>query len=256
MNFPFYAQAPKETVTRCNLCESKSFQLQNTVDRYGLTAPVVECKACGLVFLSSRMTPIAYRLFYEGGHYRRLLSEFYGKPITAQSIEAEQEVYATRLSGWLNPYKAQLWGGLLLDIGGSTGVVADRLAKDFNLDATVVEPSEQEAQRARDKGLSVAPVPFEEYHAGGNHYDLITLCQTVDHLLDIKEAFQHIRSLLSPRGLFFVDFVEDGPIKIDHPFYLTRRTMREFLFQTGFVTRALAKSEDGLHVNILAESVQ
>jgi 2-polyprenyl-3-methyl-5-hydroxy-6-metoxy-1,4-benzoquinol methylase len=143
-------------------------------------------------------------------------------------------------------------GGTMLDLGGSTGVVADWLARAFNLDATVVEPSAGEALRAHDKGLAVANVPLEEYDAGGNHYDLVLLCQTVDHLLDIRWALARIRDLVAPGGLFFVDFVEDGPIKIDHPFYLTRKTMTEYLRRAGFEVRAQEKSEDGLHVNVLA----
>jgi 2-polyprenyl-3-methyl-5-hydroxy-6-metoxy-1,4-benzoquinol methylase len=253
VNFPFYAQAPKESVDRCNLCGSSRRHLQNTIDRYGLTAPSVQCEDCGLVYLSCRMTPTAYRTFYQDGHYRELLSLFYGRPITAANIEVDQARYALRLERWLDSYMDKIRGGTMLDLGGSTGVVADWLAKAYNLDATVVEPSAGEAGRAHDKGLAVAQVPLEEYDAGGNHYDLVLLCQTVDHLLDIAGDLARIRQWVAPGGLFFVDFVEDGPIKIDHPYYLSRKTMAKYLSQAGLTVKAEEKSEDGLHVNVLAE---
>jgi 2-polyprenyl-3-methyl-5-hydroxy-6-metoxy-1,4-benzoquinol methylase len=209
---------------------------------------------CGLIFLSLRMTAEAYRDFYECGHYRKLLTEFYGKPMTPTSIEAEQAHYADRLSDWLRPHMDKLRGGLLLDLGGSTGVVAERLSKDFNLDGTVVEPAPPEPSAARDRGLAVANVRLEDNAAGGNHYDLVTLCQTVDHQLDIRGALGRIRALLAPGGLFFVDFVENGPLKVDHPYYLTQKTMRRYVERAGFRVKALEPSSDGLHVNVLCEA--
>lgn len=251
MTFPFYEQAPKEVVIACNLCRSKAFSKLGKMDRYGRHAPTVECKTCGLVCLSERMTPEAYREFYQQGHYRALLSQFYGRPVTAHTIQAEQMVYAARLAIWLAPYMESHTGGLLLDLGGSTGVVAERLQQEFNLDATVVEPSPAEADLAGSKGLAVATMGLEDYDAGGNHYDLVTLCQTVDHLLDIRAALKRIRGWVKPGGLFFVDFVENGPIKIDHPYYLTRQTMSEYRLKAGFSEVVMEPSGDGLHVNLL-----
>lgn len=249
--FPFYEQAPKENVEHCNLCGSVARTQMNKVDRYGLTAPVVECVDCGLQFLSCRMTPEAYRRFYEGGHYRRLLEGFYGRPFTPESLEAEQATYAGRLSAWLFGHINGLRGGAMLDIGGSTGVVAERLAKDYQFVATVLEPHGAESRRARDRGLVVATATMEEFDPLVK-YDLITLCQTVDHLLDIRGALAKIWLWLQRDGLFFVDFVEDGPIKIDHPYYLTRKTMLRYLEEAGFRTVYMEPSGDGLHVNVLA----
>jgi 2-polyprenyl-3-methyl-5-hydroxy-6-metoxy-1,4-benzoquinol methylase len=251
VNFPFYEAAPKEIVAQCNLCGRQAFHMRDLEDRYGLHAPTVQCAGCGLTFLSFRMTEKAYREFYRDGHYRRLLSEFYGRPITAQSIEDEQRDYAMRLSAWLMPHMDAHRSGLLMDVGGSTGVVAERLVFDYDMDGTVIEPAAEESARARDRGLSVAPVPIEEYD-NPVQYDLILLCQTVDHLLDIKGALRRIRQWIKPTGLFFVDFVENGPVKIDHPYYLTRKTMQEYLARTGFMVKILEPSSDSIHINVLA----
>ena len=119
VTFPYYAAAPKEIVTSCNLCGGNRFALYRLNDRYGLEAPSVECQGCGLRFLSFRMTAEAYEEFYAGGHYRELLATFYGHPVSAQSIEADQERYAAScLTRWTGTWEASgagfcsTWGAL------------------------------------------------------------------------------------------------------------------------------------------------
>jgi hypothetical protein len=254
VNFPFYAAAPKEIVSTCNLCGGNRFVLLSLTDRYGLEAPSVQCETCGLRFLSFRMTAAAYEEFYAGGHYRKLLGDFLGpERMTPQRLESDQTRYAGALVHWLSPHVKGIWGGTLLDLGGSTGIVAEHLSRAFNLDATVVEASIPEANRARDKGLAVANVRLQDYDAGGNHYDLILLCRTVDHLLDIKGDLARIRGWLAPKGLFFVDFVPKTPPKIDHPYILSTSTMRRYLEEAGFVVKGMGSMEVR-HTNMLCET--
>ena len=251
MRFDFYDTAPKEVVQSCNLCGGQRFLPAGLIDRYELIAPTVRCSACGLRFLLVRMTELAYRTFYMQGHYRKLLSVHYGKDITAHSIEAEQAVYAERLSTWLAPHMSEVASGLLLDLGGSTGVVAEHLCEAFDLDGTVVEPSAEEAQRAASRGLNTVAVTLANFPTT-SHYNLVTLCQTVDHLLDIKADLARIRKWVAKGGLLFVDFVEDCPAKIDHPFYLNTDTMHAYLIQAGLKRVAMERSVDGIHMNVLA----
>jgi SAM-dependent methyltransferase len=254
--FPFYENAPKELVESCNLCGSRLLKLIGLRDRYGFEAPHVRCQECGLVFLSLRMTAEAYREFYEAGHYRELIGAFTHKAWDNAKIASDQVRYAKFLSSWLSLHLNGQRGGLLLDIGGSTGVIAEQLALDHNFDATVVEPSVSEAAAARNRGLAVANVSLENYEAGGNHYDLVVLCRSVDHLLDIKAALKRIRQLVAPGGLFFVDFVRDCSIKIDHPFHLTDSTMTRFLESAGFRVKARnVPNRAGLNVMMLCEGV-
>jgi len=255
VNFPFYESAPKESVTECNLCGSKKYALIATRDRYGLDVSLVKCSNCKLIFLSERMTPEAYREFYEKGHYRELVSQYMVVPVPF-ATDPDQSPYAVCLANFLAPYMVSRRGGLLLDLGGSVGIVAEKLSKEFDLDATVVEASVPEAEKARARGLSVAPVRIEDYQAGGNHYDLITLCRTVDHLLDINADLARIRGWLAPGGLFFVDFVnaERSPhAKIDHPYLLTPATMGLYLDGAGFEVKVAAHSPDGRHDAMLCE---
>lgn len=253
--FPFYDSAPKEAVTSCNCCGSKRYALVATQDRYGLDVPTAKCRDCGLVFLSYRMTPEAYREFYKGGHYRALLAQFYKDRALGSAVEPNDSPYACAVSGFLGPFMQNARGGLLLDLGGSTGLLADKLAHDYNLDATVVEASPDEAWRAHARGLATAMVPIEEYANGGNHYDLITLCRTIDHLVDIRAVLDKVRGWLAPKGLFFVDYVVKPQIKIDHPFLLSRPVMWRYLESSGFGVRVEAMTSTKDRALMLCEGV-
>lgn len=232
----FDYQAQPAEVVDCNLCGWGHYHpkdIEALSDRYGLPQKADRCLDCGLVYLNPRMTREAYAEFYRSGAYRRLVSAFHGREINAQTIQPEQRVYAKALGDFLEPY---VWQGLqtLLDIGGSTGVVAISLAHRFGLKPTVMDPAPEELALA---GGETIPGFVEDYDPQGRRFDLVTMCQTADHVLDLMGTLKKVRSLLSQYGLFFVDIVDfeqTREVKIDHPYNLTRRTMREFLRRAGF----------------------
>lgn len=226
-----YSAAPKERVQECNLCGSTEFVTLATVDRYGFPVRTDGCMDCGLVFLNPRMTKHAYARFYER-HYRPLVSAYHGREINAQTIQPEQREYARRLADKLWPHIGQ--AETLLDIGGSTGVVARHLVTEFGLHATVLDPCAEELKEA--SGVEIEHGTIEDFRPA-QVWDLVTLCQTVDHLLDVSGALRKIRGLLAPDGLFFVDILDYDKTKqskVDHPFNLTVRTMKAYLERAGF----------------------
>jgi SAM-dependent methyltransferase len=253
-----YAAQPKQVRSRCNLCGFDRFVTLSHSDRYGYPAPADGCVRCGLVFMNPVMTSGAYGRFYQDV-YRPLVGAYHGRLIDANTIQAEQRQYAAALAELLAP-RLEQWGGKsLLDIGGSTGVVAHHLKERFGLAATVLDPAPMEIEVARRLGLQTLTGFVEDHDAGGTTYDLVLLCQTVDHLLDVSLSLRKIRELLSPDGLFFVDIVDfraayrrngsvEGAIKIDHPFYLTGETMHAYLRRSGFDVLAVDYAPDHLHI--------
>jgi SAM-dependent methyltransferase len=253
-----YAAQPKQVRSRCNLCGFDRFLTLSRSDRYGYPAPADGCLRCGLVFMNPVMTPDAYTRFYLDV-YRPLVGAYHGRLIDVDTIQAEQREYAAALAERLEP-RLEKWGGrTLLDVGGSTGVVAHHVKERFGLAATVLDPAPLEIAVAQQLGLETLTGFVEDHDAGGTTYDLVLLCQTVDHLLDISLSLRKIRELLSPGGLFFVDIVDfraayrrngsvEGAIKIDHPFYLTGETMHAYLRRSGFDVLAVDYAPDHLHI--------
>jgi ubiquinone/menaquinone biosynthesis C-methylase UbiE len=256
-----YAAQPKEAVSLCNLCGGSSFVGLAHRDRYGFPAETHACGTCGLVFLNPRMTPAAYARFYDGV-YRPLVSAFHSRTIDAKTIQAEQREYAVERARFARPFLERATLRSLLDIGGSTGVVAHHFAQEFGLEATLIDPAPLEVEEARRLGLETITGLVEQYDFGSRRYDLVLICQTVDHLLDIHGVLERVRHLLSLQGFLFIDIVDfraaylrnwsvEEAIKIDHPYYLTQETMTAYLRRAGFEILRTDYAADHLHVSYL-----
>jgi 2-polyprenyl-3-methyl-5-hydroxy-6-metoxy-1,4-benzoquinol methylase len=259
-----YRAQPCEAVTACNLCGAAAFAVITHRDRYGYPAEAHACERCGLVFLNPRMTADAYGRFYEGV-YRPLVSAYHGRLIDADTIQDEQHVYGAACADFLRPFVTGAGLRTLLDIGGSTGVVARVLADEFQLRGTVIDPAPPELARAKAYGLETITGLVEAHDFGDRQFDLIVLCQTVDHLLDAAGTLGRIRALLSPGGFFFVDIVDlraaylrnwsvEEAIKIDHPYYLTAPVMRAYLQRAGLTVLRTDYAADHLHVGYVCRA--
>ncbi len=254
-----YASQPREAVRICNLCRGTSFVVLTHRDRYGYPAQAQACCNCGLVFLNPRMTAEAYGRFYDG-IYRPLVSAFHGREINAHTIQAEQREYALERVELLRPFMETAGLKTMLDIGGSTGVVAHHVAEAFGLDGTVIDPAPLELEQARRFGLETITGLVEQHDFGYRTFDVVIICQTVDHLLDVSSTLARVRHLMTGNGLLFIDIVDfraaylrewsvEDAIKIDHPYYLTQETMTSYLRRAGFEPMRTDYAADHLHVS-------
>jgi 2-polyprenyl-3-methyl-5-hydroxy-6-metoxy-1,4-benzoquinol methylase len=264
-----YAAQPRQAVDACNLCGGNAFTVLTHRDRYGYPAQAHACTACGLVFLNPRLTAEAYARFYDGV-YRPLVSAFHGRLIDARTIQDEQRAYAAERAELLRPFMPSRSerggaGSTLLDIGGSTGVVAHHFAREFGLRGTVIDPSPLEVEQARGLGLETIAGLVEQHDFGSRRFDVVIICQTVDHLLDVAGTLALARRLLADGGLLFVDIVDfraaylrawsvEEATKIDHPYYLTEETMTAYLRRAGFDVLRTAYAADHLHVSYVCRT--
>ena len=257
-----YAAQERSRVRACNLCSGTRFTVLTHRDRYGYAASACACDRCGLVFLDPVMSAAAYGRFYSGT-YRPLVSAYHGRLIDARTIQGEQRDYAVDRGDLLEPYLRDGGHKTVLDIGGSTGIVAHALARRFGLEATVIDPAPLEAAEAQGLGLETIEGLVEEVDLGSRRFDAVLLCQTIDHLLDVAGTLRRIRELLSDGGIFFVDIVDfraaylrnwsvEEAVKIDHPYYFTEATAEAFLRRSGFEILRRDYAADHLHVSYVA----
>ena len=150
----------------------------------------------------------------------------------------------------------------MLDIGGSTGVVAAHFAREFGLRGTLIDPAPLEVDHARALGLETITGLVETHDFGASRYDVVLICQTIDHLLDVGGTLRRVRDLLTEGGFLFVDIVDfraaylrngsvEDATKIDHPYYLTQDTMQAYLRRAGFAIVHADYAADHLHVSYL-----
>ncbi|MGH9149973.1 MAG: class I SAM-dependent methyltransferase [Acidimicrobiales bacterium] len=200
------------------------------------------------------MTAAAYAAFY-ARTYRPLVSAYHGRRIDAETVQVEQRAYAATLGAFLEPLLASP-PAEILDVGGSTGVVAGALAQRFGARATVVDPSPDELAVARAAGMETVLGFAEDLDPGGRRWGLVLLCQTIDHLLDARATLAAMRAMTAPGGRAFVDILDVGVLlergsgiealaKIDHPYYFTRPTALAIFAQAGYTTVGERLTEDG-----------
>jgi SAM-dependent methyltransferase len=205
------------------------------------------------------MTAEAYGRFY-AGIYRPLVSAFHGRLIDARTIQTEQREYAGERADFIRPFMTDGTRKTMLDIGGSTGVVAAHVAREFGLHATVIDPAPLEVEQAQSLGLETITGLIERHDFGSRRFDAVIICQTVDHLLDVAGTLARVHQLLSDTGVLFIDIVDfraaylrnwsvEDAIKIDHPYYLTETTMAAYLRMSGFDVLRSDYASDHLHVS-------
>lgn len=251
-----YAAQPKERVDACNLCGARGEWVIPVAgrDRYGYPASFVACARCGLGWLSPRMTAAAYADFY-AAVYRPLVSAFHGRRIDAATVQAGQRDYAAELAGFVLPRLGRA-PRTIVDVGGSTGVVAGALAAGLGARATVIDPAPEELAVARAAGMETIAGTAEDLDPGERTWDLVLLCQTIDHLLDVRGTLRALRGMTAAGGRAFVDILDvdlvlgvqgrvERAVKIDHPYYLARATAVAFFALTGYAIVAERMSSDG-----------
>jgi SAM-dependent methyltransferase len=259
-----YESREQEFVRECNLCRSTHHVEVSRFDRYGFPAVLRLCARCGLGFLSPRLSAAEYASFYDGV-YRPLVSAYHGRLIDAQTVQEEQRAYADELRGFLRAY-LDTGPATVLDVGGSTGIVAAAVRDEFGSRPTVLDPAPHELAVAAAAGMETIEGFAEDYDPVSRRWDLVLLCQTIDHLLDVDAAICAIRGLLAQNGRAFVDVLDIGfmarrrgsiedAVKVDHPYYLTRETARAYFDRAGLDVVAERLSPDGHWGFLLAPAV-
>jgi len=242
------------TVRDCNLCGSSHHVEVARRDRYGYPVSFAVCARCGLGFLSPRLTADAYAAFYRDV-YRPLVSAYHGRRIDAETVQVEQRGYAAELAAFLEQALPRPPGSIF-DVGGSTGVVAGEIRAALGSRVTVLDPAPDELAVAAAARMETIEGFVEDFEPGERRWDLVLLCQTIDHLLDVSATLSAIRGVLADDGHAFVDVLDlehvmtregavERAVKVDHPYYLTRSTARAFFAASGLRVVAERMADDG-----------
>lgn len=259
------SQLETEAVDCCNLCGGRLFVRIGRRDRYGLDVKTVLCDRCGLVFLDPRPTAMAYAEFYRRW-YRPLTRAWSDSEHDPKARSTGQHAYAEALDRELLGAHIASHHRRILDLGSSSGEVALRFRDRYGLEAVCVDPSPAEIDEARAHDLEAVCASAEDFDPGDRRFDIVLICQAVDHLLDPARVLRRAHEWLSEDGLLFLDPLDfeamytrvgylRGALKIDHPYYFTRQTMDLFLARAGFQPLVIDASS-GFHLRYVCRKVQ
>ena len=249
-----YLSLCTEHVDKCNLCGSgpSAWATIALYDRFRYPTRSNSCMRCGMTCISPRMPQAAYNEFYASGEYRRLVNSLTGN---ATPLQDTQTRYANYLVDFMRPtLSAGYAGSTMLDLGGSTGILAAAFRDAFGLIPTVLDPAEGEVEQARGRGIEAIVGDAETFQPGDRRWGIVGIFQSIDHFLNPMAVLATAREVMEPGGLLIVDIAElrmllakrksiEDICKLDHPHAFTEYTLRAMLEQAGFVVLMTGYSE-------------
>lgn len=91
----------------------------------------------------------------------------------------------------------------LLDVGCSSGALL-AVASKLGFPVSGVEPAEQAAATARSRGFDVFPGLLQEANYPACNFDIVTMFEVVEHLINPITVGREIHRILKPGGLLII----------------------------------------------------
>lgn len=215
---------------------------------YGRHHTIVQCRRCGLVYTNPRLDRHDIAYTYEAVQDPLYLEEREGRVLTFEHHLKPLE----RITGLPN-------GRPLLDVGCYTGIFVE-IAVRHGWDAWGVEPSHWAVEEAQRRGLHVVQGTLDTADLPEAFFDVVTLWDVIEHLIDPYSALCHVHRLLKPDGLLVVHTIDieslfarlmgaRWPWLMEmHIYYFSRRTLRAMLESCGF--RVLSDRPQGRYLRL------
>jgi len=219
-----------------------------THNGYGKHHTIVQCRQCGLVYANPRLNQHDVLDTYQAVEDPLYLEEREGRVLTFEHHLAPLE----RIAG-------PPGGRPLLDVGCHVGVFVE-IAARHGWEAWGVEPSRWAVERAQERGLHVVQGTLGTEDLPEAYFDVVTMWDVIEHLLDPHRTLERVHRLLKPGGLVVVHTIDIGspfarlmgsrwPWLMEmHVYYFSRRTLRAMLEQCGF--RVLSDRPQGRYLRL------
>lgn len=226
----------------CPLCGAHEAKLLK-IERGALG--VVECLGCSLMRINPRL--ISPEEVYQG-KVELYREEF--RLIVQGKAEHHRDANYLKDIAKIARYKPK---GHFLDVGTNTGSFL-RLAKNRGWKLTGVEPSPQLGSLAREWwGLDIIEGFLEDVNLPARHFDVVTMTDVFEHVVNPKEVLTAARKLMKPDGILYVK-VPNGLFNVvkykvrrffgkntsndfdayEHVLHYSEETLRNMLKLSGF----------------------
>lgn len=223
---------------------------------------LVRCVRCGLVRVDPMPTQRDALELYDAGYFE-------DPEIGYADYLGDERVFRAEFRRRLRTIEAAGGRGRLFDAGCATGgLLLEARARGFSVSG--LEPSEAVAGVARERtGAPVRAQPLERVLLDRFWYDVITLFDVLEHLVDPVPPLRVLRGALRPEGLLAVTVPDFGgwwsrvtgprwPFVTpwEHLTYFTRRTLVTTLRAAGFREIKFAHARTPLSFGTLAHHVR
>jgi SAM-dependent methyltransferase len=206
---------------------------------------IMRCRACGMQYADFDGSPQFTKDFYtgdffRGGHEKFGYADYVGDKGNNMRMAADRKKFVEQYVS----------GGTVLDVGCAAGFFLEGLGPKW--DRYGCEPCEEIATIAREKfGDRISCVPFEQYQPEAQ-FDVITLWDSLEHVVDPNAVLAKAATLLKEDGFLFVGTPDAGSpaawllgrrwyyyVPPAHLFFFSRRTLPLMLNKHGFAVLRL-----------------
>ncbi len=195
------------------------------------------CSVCDCRFVADAIPDLVYDEGYFGGR------SFGGYPDYLRDRELLLSNFARRVR-WLRPHAR---GARLLDVGAAYGFLVEAARRE-GFDAIGLEPAQGcVAWARRELGVEMVPGSIERASFAEESFDVVTLLDVIEHVVDPALALRQVRRWLRPGGLVVIEtgdyqgllarvcgsrwYYYDPP---QHLTYFSRLSLERLLRRTGF----------------------
>jgi len=245
---------------QCNLCGADD----STPLAHKFDLTVVRCRRCSLIYTDPRPP-----LDIIWGRYGR--EYFEHEYLPSWGVHSDQvnsdELYQRHLPVLerLRAYRQTNW---LLDVGAGAGLFLHAAQRDgWQVQGVEIASSGVEFARSR-LGLDVLQGSVTKVALSDRRYDVVTLQETIEHLLDPFADLKEILRVLRPGGALSITTPNFDSVAYkligrewsvlspgEHLFYFTPRTLAAMLERVGFIHISVhtdgASSPDHVHMRTL-----
>jgi SAM-dependent methyltransferase len=192
-----------ETVA-CNQCGSSDSEEIGCIPdlllgRLAVTARLVRCRRCGLVYQNPRPT-----LAEMGQHYPAEYEPYTDYASQRQVNPLLRRAYDYGINKRCRFITRHKKNGRLLDVGCAAGTFLLGMRQQGGWEVEGVEPSVGTAELARRHDLKVFTGTLEEAHYPADSFDAVTMWDVLEHVHDPAGTIREIRRILKPGGVLLV----------------------------------------------------
>lgn len=176
----------------CFICKDNNFKVKKTIKERFL----LECQRCGLQFIRPLPDAESLSKIYSD-YYKAWAIEKYGQEISKMKTKTFKN-YISKINQYIS-------AGKLLDIGCATGELMS-VAQENGFDAYGVEISPQGINKCKELfgENKIVAGNLKTTDFPPDFFDIVTLCDVIEHVSDPVTFLDIIYRILKPKGLLMI----------------------------------------------------